>query len=104
VNGSSGPSGKNYNVDMYLLHLHLNSGERGAYKYRFIRWNPFENFATGLSCSQPLNMTHLIRDKNDGYLRDEGLAGLNVTIALLFQVIRNYRVFEEVDEVCISLR
>ena len=98
VNGSSGPSDESYNVDMYLPHLHLNSGERGTYKYRFTRWSPFENSTAGFSCSQPLNMTHLIRDKNDGYLRDEDLAGLDVTIALLFQVIRNYRVFEKLTK------
>lgn len=106
---NSGSGG--FSIDFYMPHLwyknlkptHYNTGVQNTYKSRFNlqRWSGFKNFVNDKKCYIPLSMTDYIVDKDGKALSASDLVGLNVT--LNFQIVdgRNYRAFEQVDEVCI---
>lgn len=85
VNRTGGPPDETYAIDLYLAHIQDNLDDRKGYnkiRYTFTRWGPWQNFSTETNCSQPLNMTEMIQDENGNQLKEEDLAGLNVTLAL----------------------
>lgn len=63
--------------------------------------SPFarQNFPTKGRCYLLLNMTEMVVDEKDKALRSEDLVGLNATLTFELMNGRQYRTFEQVDQV-----
>jgi hypothetical protein len=106
---SGGVLDDSFFIDLYLPHLwyqylpstDYNTGVQNTYQksQTMWRWNGWQNFVDGKKCYLPLNMTEMIVDKDNNALSASDLEGLHVTLTFQIMNGRNYRAFEQVDEV-----
>lgn len=97
--GSSDDTGK-FRIDMYFLA----EPERTNPDFDDIVWMKrmefWYGFTTGDECVVPMDMTTRLKDPGNQTAVDS-LEGLNVTLTWQIRNIRNYKVFEQVDQVCL---